>query len=136
MKKRKEYTTDITDEQWAHLRILLPKTRGKGRRRSSYQQRELINAVYYVIHTGCQWRDLPHDFPAGQTVYGYFKNLVEADVWKEINAYLRRGVRQQAGRNAEPSVVIVDSQSTKTTEKKGSVADLTATNGSKVVNDT
>ena len=80
MKKRKEYTTDITDEQWAHLRILLPKTRGKGRRRSSYQQRELINAVYYVIHTGCQWRDLPHDFPAGQTVYGYFKNLVEAEI--------------------------------------------------------
>lgn len=125
MIKVKSYSTDLTNEQWSHLRILLPKTKGKGRRRSSQQQRELLNAMLYVNHTGCQWRELPHDFPAWQTVYGYFEDLVEANVWKEINDVLRRGIRQQAGRDAEPSVVIIDSQSVKTTEKKGIVADLT-----------
>ena len=135
MKKRKSYSTDLTDEQWSHLRILLPKTKGKGRRRSSQQQRDLLNAMLYVNHTGCQWRELPHDFPAWQTVYGYFENLVNADVWKQINDVLRRGVRQKAGRDAEPSVVIVDSQSVKTTEKKAIVADLTAVKRSKGASD-
>ena len=136
MEKRKPYSTDMTDEQWAHLRILLPKTRGKGRRRSPQQQRELVNAMYYVNHSGGQWRDLPHDFPPWQTVYGYFENLVKAGVWQEINDYLRRGVREQGGRDPEPSVVIVDSQSVKTTEKKGSAAALMEVNESRGANDT
>ena len=136
MTKRKSYSTDLTNEQWSHLRILLPKAQGKGRRRSSQQQRELLNAMLYVNHTGCQWRELPHDFPAWQTVYGYFEDLVEVGVWKEINDTLRRGVRQQAGREPEPSVVIVDSQSVKTTEKKAIVADLMAVKRSKDANDT
>lgn len=130
MEKRKAYSTDMTNEQWSHLRLLLPKPRGKGRRRSPQQQRELVNAMYYVEHTGCQWRDLPHDFPPWETVYGYFEDLVTAGVWEEVNAILRRGVRTQAGREADPSVVIVDSQSVKTTEKKGTVADTMA--GSKL----
>lgn len=136
MEKRKPYSTDMTNEQWAHLRLLLPKTRGKGRRRSAQQQRELVNAMYYVNHTGCQWRDLPHDFPPWQTVYGYFEDLVEAGVWETINDILRRGVRQQAGRDPEPSVVIVDSQSVKTTEKRGIAAAMTVANGSRDANDT
>lgn len=86
----------------------MPKPKGKGRRWSSQQQHELLNAMLYINHTGCQWRELPHDFPAWQTVYGYFENLVNADVWKQINDVLRRGVRQQAGRDADPSVVIVN----------------------------
>ena len=98
MTKRKAYSTDLTNDQWSHLRILLPKPQGKGRRRSPQQQRELINGMLYVNHTGCQWRDLPHDFPPWETVYGYFEDLVEAGVWEEINAILRGGVRQQAGR--------------------------------------
>lgn len=118
MIERKRYSTDLTNEQWFHLRILLPKAQGKGRRRSFQQQRELLNAMLYVNHTGCQWRELPHDFPAWQTVYGYFEDLVEGGVWEEINDILRRGVRQQAGRDPEPSVVTVDSQSVKTTEKR------------------
>ena len=136
MEKRKAYSTDLTNEQWSHLRILLPKTRGRGRRRSDQQQRELLNAMLYVSHTGCQWRELPHDFPTWQTVYGYFEDLVTEGVWQEINDILRRGVRQQAGRDPEPSVVIVDSQSVKTTEKKAIVADLMAVKRSKDANDT
>ena len=135
MIKRKAYSTDLTNEQWSHLRILLPKPQGKGRRRSPQQQRELVNGMLYVNHTGCQWRDLPHDFPAWETVYGYFEDLVEAGVWEEINAILRRGVRQVAGRDPEPSVVFVDSQSVKTTEKKGTVADMMEASRSKDAND-
>jgi putative transposase len=134
MEKRKAYSTDMTDEQWAHLRLLLPKTRGKGRRRSSQRQRELVNGMLYVNHTGCQWRDLPHDFPPWQTVYGYFEDLVNAGVWQQINDNLRRGVRQQADREPEPSVVIVDSQSVKTTEKRGLAVAMMAANKSKDAN--
>jgi len=133
---RPSYTNDLTDEEWIHLRILLPKTKGKGRRRSPQQQRELINAMNYVVRTGCQWRDLPHDFPNWSTVYSYYQDLKRAGIWEEINTTLRQGVRQQDGRDAEPSVVIVDSQSVKTTEKKAIVADLTVANGSKDANAT
>ncbi len=136
MTARKSYSSDLTNEQWSHLQILLPKARGKGRRRSPQQQREMVNAMLYVNHTGCQWRELPHDFPVWQTVYGYFEDLVEAGVWGEINQTLRRGVRQEAGREPEPSVVIIDSQSVKTTEKKGSVADTTVVKRSKDASDT
>lgn len=125
MEKRKAYSTDLTNEQWSHLRLLLPKSKGKGRRRSSPQQRELINAMLYLVHTGCQWRELPHDFPPWSTVHGYYRELRQTGVWTEINDFLRRGVRQQAGRESEPSVVIVDSQSVKTTEKKEIVVDST-----------
>jgi putative transposase len=135
MIERKVYSTDLTNEQWSHLHILLPKAQGKGQRRSPQQQRELLNAMFYVNHTGCQWRELPHDFPPWQTVYGYYEDLVTAGIWQEINDTLRRGIRQQAGRDPEPSVVIVDSQSVKTTEKKGIVADSMVARRSKGAND-
>mgnify|MGYP002642157987 CR=1 FL=1 len=128
MDERKSYSTDLTNEQWSHLRLLLPKSQGKGRRRSPQQQRELINAMLYLVHTGCQWRELPHDFPPWSTVHGYFRELRQAGIWPEINSFLRRGVRQQAGRDPEPSVVIMDSQSVKTTEKKAVAADTMVEN--------
>lgn len=136
MAERKPYATDLTDEQWSHLRMLLPKAQGKGKRRSPQRQRELLNAMFYVVHTGCQWRNLPHDFPPWQTVYKYFRQLCQAGAWASINTWLRRGVRQQAGRDAEPSVVIVDSQSVKTAEKRGSAAGLMGASRSKDANDT
>jgi len=67
IENRKPYPKDLTDEEWSHLRLLLPKAQGKDRR-SSQQQRELGNAMNYVLRTGCQWRDLPHDFPKNATV--------------------------------------------------------------------
>lgn len=78
-----------------------------------------MNAILYVVRTGCQWRALPHEFPPWETVYGYFRKLGENGTWEMINHHLRVGIREQDGREAEPSVVIVDSQSVKTTEKKG-----------------
>lgn len=132
MNERKTYPTDLTDEEWAHLSILLPRKRGKGRT-LKHGGREMLNAILYVVRTGCQWRALPHDFPPWQTVYGFFRALCRAGVWETINGILRGGVRQQAGRDQDPSVVIFDSQSVKTTEKKGS-ADMMAVNTSKDAN--
>jgi putative transposase len=81
--------------------------------------REILNAIFYVIRSGCAWRMLPHDFPAWQTVYGYFRTWRQAGVWEQMNAALRESVRTQAGREADPSAGILDSQSVKTTETKG-----------------
>ena len=134
MKERKAYPSDLTDEQWEHIRILLPRPRGKGRR-PSHSRRELLNGLLYIVRTGSQWRALPHDLPPWQTVYDFFRKLCRQGVWEEINAILRQGVRQQAGREPDPSVVILDSQSVKTTEKGGHAA-LTGTSASKGVSAT
>jgi len=135
MTDRKPYPSDLTDEQWRHMYILLPQKRGKGNRRSPQQKRELLNGILYVKSTGCQWNALPNDFPPYQTVYGYFRELSETGVWQQINDILRRGVRRSEGRDPEPSVVIVDSQSVKTTEKRGPVVGSTGANESKDGND-
>ncbi len=121
MSERKAYPTDLSDEQWAHIRMLLPRKRGKGGA-PTHSRRELLNANWYMVRTGAQWRALPHDFPPWQTAYGFFRKLCRAGVWESINPILRAGVRQQAGRDPDPSVVIVDSQSVKTAEKGGRAA--------------
>jgi putative transposase len=81
--------------------------------------REIVNAIYYVLRSGCAWRMLPHDFPPWQTVYGYFNTWRRESVWETMNDALRECVRQEAGREIEPSAAIIDSQSVKTTEVKG-----------------
>jgi transposase len=121
MNERKAYPTDLTDDQWAHIRLLLPRKRGKGGR-PKHSRREMLNAILYIVRSGSQWRLLPHDFPPWQSVYGFFRQLGQAGVWESINAVLRTGVRPQDQRDKEPSVVIVDSQSVKTTEKGGHAA--------------
>jgi putative transposase len=75
--------------------------------------------MFYILRSGCAWRMLPHDFPAWQTVYGYFRTWCKAGLWEQMNAALRESVREQAGREVEPSAAIIDSQSVKTTETKG-----------------
>ena len=129
MNTQKAYPSDLTDEEWQHLRILLPRKGGKGRT-PKHNLREMMNAILYVVRTGCQWRALPHEFPPWETVYGYFRKLGKNGTWERINHHLRVGIREQEGREAEPSVVIVDSQSVKTTEKKGCVVSTVAS-GSK-----
>ncbi len=81
--------------------------------------REIIDAIFYVLRSGCAWRMLPHDLPPWQTVYGYFNTWRREGVWETMNDALRKAVRQEAGRETEPSAAIIDSQSVKTTEVKG-----------------
>jgi putative transposase len=81
--------------------------------------REILNAIFYILRAGCAWRLLPHDLPPWQTVYGYFQRFREDGTWDKIHDYLRESVRVQAGKNAAPSVGIMDSQSVKTTDLGG-----------------
>jgi putative transposase len=115
---RKTYPSDLSDIEWLLLAPLIPAAKAGGRPRSVCI-REILNAMFYVIRSGCAWRMLPHDFPAWQTVYGYFRAWRKEGVWEAMNATLRESVRVQAGREVEPSAGILDSQSVKTTEAKG-----------------
>jgi putative transposase len=81
--------------------------------------REVFNATFYLLRSGCAWRMLPHDLPPWQTVYGYFRDWRRDGAWETMNDALREAVRLEAGREAQPSAAIIDSQSVKTTESKG-----------------
>ncbi len=115
---RKAYPSDLTDIEWLILEVLIPATSIRGRPRE-VDMREIINAILYVLRSGCAWRMMPHDLPAWQTVYGYFRRWRQAGLWEQMNDALRESVRLQAGREVEPSAAIIDSQSVKTTETKG-----------------
>jgi len=126
MSRRKRYSTDLGDDEWAILEPLLaPRQGGKGRP-PVIERREVANAIFYVLRTGCQWRDLPEGFPHWNTVYGYFARWRDDGIWERANDALRRRVRVRLGREPEPSAAIVDSQSAKTTEKGASAATMPA----------
>lgn len=115
---RKTYPSDLSETEWVLLFPLIPAAKPGGRPRS-VDLREMLNAIFYMLRSGCAWRLLPHDFPAWQTVYGYFRTWRKAGVWEQMNDALRESVRHQAGREVEPSAGLLDSQSVKTTEIKG-----------------
>lgn len=116
---RKPYPTDLTDQEWQIIEPLLPPAKFGGHPRTT-NLREVLNAIFYLNRTGCQWRMLPREFPAWQTVYAYFARWQKKGVWEEMNTTLRQKLRQQAGREAHPSLALIDSQSVKTTEKGAS----------------
>jgi putative transposase len=108
------YLSDLTDGQWQIIRKLLPRRSATGRR--PLDRRTVINAILYVLRTGCQWRQLPHDFPKWKSVYTVFWRWRKAGVWAQIHDALRRQVRRAAGKKPTPSVTIIDSQSVRTAE--------------------
>lgn len=115
---RAAYPSDLTDPEWILLEPLIPPAKPGGRRRT-VDMREVVNGICYVLRSGCAWRMLPHEFPPWSTVYGYFNQWRTDGIWEQMNDVLREAVRLEAGREAEPSAAILDSQSVKTTETKG-----------------
>jgi putative transposase len=113
---RQTYPTDLNDTQWTLIAPLLPKrqsTRGVPR---TWTDREIVDAILYIVRGGCGWRLMPHDLPPWQTVYGYYWQWCKSGLWTRINAVLVQKVRVQQGREPQPSAGIIDSQSVKTSE--------------------
>jgi putative transposase len=110
---RKRYPSDLTDAQWALLEPGIPPPRPGGRPRKT-NMREVVNALFYLIREGCSWRALPHDFPPWKTVYNYFEDWKHDGTWDLFLTALRRRVRLAAGRDPDPRVACIDSQSVKT----------------------
>jgi putative transposase len=112
------YPSDLTDAQWRLIEKRIPPAQPGGRPRS-VNMREVMNAILYLVRTGCSWRQLPHDFPPWGTVHYYYRCFRLSGVWQKIHDVLRDKVRGAHGRKVSPSAAIVDSQSVKTTEKGG-----------------
>src|ERR1700756_2441023 len=127
------YDTDLTDAAWAWGAPVLAAARPRGRPRTT-DLRSVLNAIFYLLRTGCQWRLLPREFPPWPTVYYYFRRWEEESVWLTLLRSLYPLARLKAGRRATPSVAIMDGQSVKTTEK-GAFGFLTPTSGSGEEND-
>src|SRR5829696_4289278 len=111
---RRTYPTDLSDVKWRCLEDHLPASHNSGRPRL-HSPREILNAIFYLVTSGCAWRLLPHEFPPWKTVYHYFKAWCLDGTWEKMHAALRQRVRVRIGRNPQPSAAIVDSQSVKTT---------------------
>ncbi|MDQ3062381.1 MAG: IS5 family transposase [Acidobacteriota bacterium] len=114
--KRKTYLTDLSDKQWKLLESMLPPPELLGRKRR-VNLREVFNALCYLARSGCQWRLLPREFPKWQTVYYYFRLWRESEWFIALNQKLRQKIRLGAGKKANPSAAIIDSQSVKTDEQ-------------------
>ncbi|CAG1005612.1 hypothetical protein METP2_03675 [Methanosarcinales archaeon] len=116
---RKSYQTDLSDKEWEKIEPHIPKRKAKRGRKREHPFREILNAIFYIVRSGCVWRLLPHDFPPWQTVYYYFRTWKLSGVWENMNAALRTELRVVSDRNPEPSTAVLDSQSVKTTETPG-----------------
>jgi transposase len=120
------YPSDLTDEEWAIVSSMIPPARHGGRKRS-VNIREVLNGIFYVLWTGCQWKALPKDLPPKSTVHDYLELWNWDGTLERIHHSLYVGVREQEGREASPTAAIIDSQTAKGAQKGGLGSILRAT---------
>jgi putative transposase len=111
---KRSYPTDLSDAEWKHIEPFVPAPKCRGRQRI-HSPREILNAVFYILRSGCPWRLLPREYPPWKTVYHYFREWRINGTFEKLNAVLREHLRTCLGRNPHPSAGIADSQSAKTT---------------------
>lgn len=121
MVSRQAYPSDLTDGQWSVIEALVPAVRSGGRP-GKHPRREIVNAILYVVRSGCSWRQLPHDFPPWATVFWYFKQWRADGTVDRIHDRLRAQVRDGAGRDPMASAGIVDAQSVKAVDTLGAAS--------------
>ena len=112
------YPSDLTDEEWRVLKLLIPRAKRGGNRRH-VDEREVVNGLMYILSTGCQWRAIPKDLPPRSTLYRYFDDWSYDGTLERMHHALYQSCREQAGREAQPTAAIIDSQSVKSAEKGG-----------------
>ena len=125
-RKGLRYPSDLTDAEWAIIEPMIPPPRRGGRPRET-DMRAVMNAVRYVLRSGCQWRQLPKDFPPRSTVYNYFWEWSRYGTLDRIHHALLVRLREGEGREASPSAAIIDTQAVKATEKGGPIGIRSAT---------
>lgn len=132
---KRHYSSSLTDKEWEVIQPLV-------NRKSSYRnagttpkhsRRSMLDAIFYLLKTGCQWRELPCDFPPWKAVYAQYQRWRDSGLFEELNKHLRQKLRGILGRRVETEHGIADSQSVKTVEKKGSV-DMMEVKKSKAAN--
>ena len=115
--RTKTYPSDLSDLQWELIKGFV--SQGTMGRPRTVTIRDVVDAIFYITKTGCQWRALPSDFPNWKTVYTYFLRWRNSGKWQQIHDCLCGQVRLEAGKEATPSAAAIDSQSVKTVQKGG-----------------
>ena len=112
------YDSDLTEEEWEYMKPMLVMKKRRGSK-SRVNLRQVINGIFYLLRTGCQWRMIPKEYGKWGMIYGYFQRWTRKNIWQTLNEYLRNKLRKLAGKKESPSAAIIDSQSVKTTQKGG-----------------